>query len=305
MLWEVPGQSGAERPQPPSPASRLSRTNPPGQQRWLDEGPVPVAGLRAPGARTRRRPASGDEGVLPREVTAELTAAAGSHRGSQLAQRLEAAMRAYARDRYAEAVRITKALADEVPDSASARELHGLVCYRLGRYREALRHLEAARRLSGGDPSQLPVLMDCERALGRRRKVRELWEELRAASPSADVLAEGRLVFAAQLADAGDLQAATDLLLSAGAARNLRRPADRHVRQWYLLADLAERAGDLPRARELFARVVEADPEVADAAVRLAALGRRGASPRPKRRAAGRAATPPERRNDGPVASRV
>ena len=70
-------------------------------------------------------------------------------------------------------------LVDQVPESAAARELHGLVCYRLGRWREAVRHLEAARTLSGGDPSQLPVLMDCHRAMGHHRRVEALWDELR------------------------------------------------------------------------------------------------------------------------------
>gem|GEM_PF-3645235 len=41
-----------------------------------------------------------------------------------------------------------------------------------------------------------------------------------------------------------------------------------------MLADLYERAGDFARARELFARVAEADPDLADAAQRFAELGR-------------------------------
>ena len=41
---------------------------------------------------------------------------------------------------------------------------------------------------------------------------------------------------------------------------------------WSLLADLYERSGDIPRARELFERVVAADPELSDAAERLAGL---------------------------------
>lgn len=233
--------------------------------------------------------------VLPEEVARELAASAGAARGAVLAERLQAAARSYARDRYPEALRITKALVAEAPGSASARELHGLVCYRLGRYREALRHLEAARDLSAGDPSQLPVAMDCHRAQGHHRRVRALWDELRVASPDADVLAEGRLVMAADLADQGELAEASGLLLTAGAARHLRHPAERHVRQWYLLADLFERAGDLPRARELFARVVEADPELADAPARLAALG----AARPaRRRSAGQA--PAKRRSPPP-----
>lgn len=236
-----------------------------------------------PGARRGRPASSGAEPALPAEVADELSAAVGAARGAALAGRLQAAARAYARDRYPEALRTTKAIVAEAPDSASARELHGLVCYRMGRFREALRHLDAARALSGGDPSQLPVAMDCHRALGHHRRVAELWGELRTASPDADVLAEGRLVMAADLGDRGDLAGASALLLSAGAARNLRHPAERHIRQWYLLADLSERAGDLPRARDLFARVVEADPDLADAPLRLAALGTAGPRRRPKR----------------------
>jgi len=186
---------------------------------------------------------------------------------------MAAAVRAYERDRYTEALRITKALVDEVPGSAAARELHGLVSYRLGRWRDAVRHLEAARSLSGDDPNQIPVLMDCRRAMGHHRQVALLWDTLRAASPPVDVLVEGRLVLAADLADRGELDEAIVVLAAAGAARNLRHPSDRHVRQWYVLADLYERSGDVPRARELFARVVAADPELADAADRLAALG--------------------------------
>ena len=215
----------------------------------------------------------GDIG-LPAEVADELSAAAGRGRGAKLADRLAAAARAYDRDRYPEALRITKSLLAEVPGSPAVRELHGLVCYRSGRYREAARHLQEAAELAGGDPTQLPVVMDCHRALGHHRRVEALWDDLRAASPDADVLAEGRLVLAAELADRGELQRAVDLLVQAGAGRALRHPAERHVRQWYVLADLAERAGDLPRARELFGRVAEADPELADATIRLAALGR-------------------------------
>ncbi len=254
---------------------------------WVSEGPVD----RGDAASRRRRPAPNrtdatpgrtgrpstavpDDDTLPADVVDELAGAVGRSRAQTLSRRMAAAVRAYERDRYAEAMRTTRVLADEVPESAAARELHGLVCYRSGRWRDAVKHLQAARSLTGDDPSQIPVLMDCERAMGHRRKVEALWEELRSSSPPADVLVEGRLVFAADLAERGRLDEAITLLATAGGARNLRRPGDRHVRQWYVLADLYERAGDVPRARELFARVVAVDPEVADAAERLAALGR-------------------------------
>jgi tetratricopeptide (TPR) repeat protein len=210
----------------------------------------------------------------------------GRERSVDLSNQMQRAALAYARDRYAEALRTTRSLVGLVPESGAVRELHGLVCYRLGRWSEAARHLEAARELGGGDPSQIPVIMDCRRALGQHRKVEALFEELRASSPPADVLSEGRLVLAAQLADRGDIDGAIDLLVSSGAARNLRHPAVRHLRQWYVLADLYERAGDLPRARELFGRVAEADPQLADASRRLAELGRAIRPRHPARRSA-------------------
>ncbi len=249
------------------------------------------------GGPARRGPGDRDFS-LPLEVTRELDTAVGRARGAKLADRLAAASRAYARDRYPEAFRITKTLVGQVPESASARELHGLVCYRMGRFREAIRHLDAARRLSADDPSQLPVIMDCHRALGHHRRLEELWQELRAASPDADVLAEGRLVVAADHAERGDLEGAIDLLVRAGAGRSLRHPADRHLRQWYVLADLSERAGNLPQARELFRRVADADPNLADVTVRLAGLGR--GSRRPAGKARPRRAAPPEARPAAP-----
>ena len=78
---------------------------------------------------------------------------------------------------------------------------------------------------------------------------------------------------AASLADSGDLQGAISMLATAGASKALRNPSNRHVRQWYLLGDLYERAGDVPRAREMFERVLKVDREAYDVVDRLAGLG--------------------------------
>jgi tetratricopeptide (TPR) repeat protein len=168
---------------------------------------------------------------------------------------------------------MTRALLRAAPGSPTVRELHGLACYRLGKWDEAIRHLELVVDASA-DPSQLPVLMDCFRATGRRRRVEELWTQLKAMSPEADVLVEGRLVAASTRAEGGDLAGAIDLLISAGAGKALRHPAERHLRQWYVLAGFLEASGDLPGARRIFERVVRTDPDLADAADRLNALGR-------------------------------
>jgi len=255
--------------------------------------------------RRGRRPAPvrGAAGTRPTAATAlsddvleEITKAAGRDQAGRVAERLAAAASAYERDRYQDALRMTRSVLELAPRSSTALELQGLVCYRLGRWRDALRYLRAAAELAGTDESQIPVLMDCHRALGHRKRVRELWRELREASPPADVLVEGRLVLAATLRDEGRLDEAIDELVRGGAQRSLRHPADRHVRQWYLLADLYDRAGDIPKARELFARVVDADPEVADARERLAGLGRRRA-PRGERHASRAAPAPKQARS--------
>ena len=57
-------------------------------------------------------------------------------------------------------------------------------------------------------------------------------------------------------------------------APDTKRPKARHLRLWYALADLRERAGDVPGARELFERIVRSDPTLTDAPERLGSLGR-------------------------------
>jgi tetratricopeptide (TPR) repeat protein len=298
VLDETAAESaGRERePKRGRPSSGPRETKP--DEVWIFEAVVDDAPKRGRRPSTKATTATPDVGArsaraakepaLPFEVVNELTAAVGQDHATKLSERMAAAARAYERDRYTEAFRITKKLADDVPESAAARELHGLVCYRLGRWTQAIGHLEAARLLGGDDVSQLPVMMDCHRALHRHRRVAALWDELRANSPSPDILAEGRMVLASDLADQHKLNAAVDVLASAGAARNLRHPSDRHVRQWYVLADLYERAGDAAHARELFGRVASADPELADAADRYAALGPRQRRPRAAARTAAR-----------------
>ena len=217
-------------------------------------------GVASPGGRRRK---------VPRPVVLELESAAGANRGPKLAHRMADASYAYEKERYQEARRILKALADEVPGSAAVRELYGLVLYRTGQWAAAAKQLETFRQMSGSF-DQHPVLADCYRALHRYDDAEEVWEELRSASPNGDLVAEGRIVAAGCRADRGDLKGAISLLEKS--ARLVRRPQERHLRQWYALADLYERAGDMPRARELFSRIAAADPEAFDVRVRLRAL---------------------------------
>jgi tetratricopeptide (TPR) repeat protein len=217
------------------------------------------------GRRRRRRRAPGD-------VESEILAL-GGRRGRFLLDRLMEAADAYAHDRDAEALRLLRPVRDEVPDAPAVRELAGLVQYRLGHYRAAAKELEAFVGLTDS-VEQHPVLMDCARAQKRWRRVQELWEELAAASPDPELVTEGRIVAAGALADRGRLTDAIAMLTRKADA--VKRPRPDELRLWYALADLEERAGNLPRARALFDKVRSHDAGFADVAERLAALGRSG-----------------------------
>jgi tetratricopeptide (TPR) repeat protein len=89
---------------------------------------------------------------------------------------------------------------------------------------------------------------------------------------------------ASTLADQRMYKEAIDLLTKAGATKQLRNPSFRHVRLWYALADIFDRAGDTASARELFARIVVAEPDAYDAQSRLGDLGATTPSKNRKRR---------------------
>ena len=207
---------------------------------------------------------------MPSDVTSEIRAHGSPRQAAALEARLAEAARAYERERYGDALSLLRDLARTLPAVASVRELYGLTLYRLGRWKDALRELQAFVELSGS-VDQHPVLADCERALGHHDRAEVLWAELRTAGAGSDVLAEGRLVMAGSLADRGRLADAI-VLVEPAARKAVRKPLDRHIRQWYALGDLYERSGDLLRARELFRRVVDADPDLSDATERLANL---------------------------------
>ena len=149
------------------------------------------------------------------------------------------------------------------------RELLGLTWYRLGRWRDAVRELEVYRQLTGAT-DQNPVLADAYRAQKKWSHVDELWDELRASSPGAELVAEGRIVTAGSLADRGQL-ADGIRLLDKGRWR-VKRPREHHLRMAYALADLHERAGDVPTAREVFGWVASTDRDFADVGDRIRSL---------------------------------
>ena len=204
--------------------------------------------------------------AAPLAVSKEVTNAVGPRRAPKVEAALMEASKAFDRERYGDALTILRALSDETPDVPAVRELFGLALYRQGKWSDALKHLVRFVELTGS-VEQHPVIADCHRALRHHDLVQTYWDELAASSPSAELVAEGRIVMAGSFADQGRLGEAIALLERA--PLQTKRPRAHHLRLWYALGDLYERAGDVPNAREWFARVLLHDPELADTKERL------------------------------------
>lgn len=184
---------------------------------------------------------------------------------SKLQRRLIEAAGAFEAERYGEAHKLLSSIESLAPGVPEVLELRGLTSYRLGKWKQAINDLQAFEAATDS-VEQHHVLADCSRALGRWREVERYWNELGAASPSADLVEEGRIVYAGALADQGKLGDGIRLLEKA--PRAPKKPKIHHLRRWYALADLYERAGDLPKARRLFSEVNTLEPAFGDAGQR-------------------------------------
>ncbi len=260
----------------PKTAEAPARPDKPAPETWIDEGPVRkdrdlrsrAAGAvaRGRGSRTPLRDGAPAPGV---EITRDVAGVADPRRVDKLAAKLELARVALDRERYAEAKRIARSLLKELSRLASVHEVIGLASYRLGQWRDATAALEIARQINE-KIEYLPILADCYRAQRRWSDVDAVWKDLKEQSPAPDVMAEGRIIVAGSLADRGDLNQAIELMRKSMSSP--RRVREYHLRQWYVLADLYDRAGDIQRARELFVRVAAQDSDFADVRDRISSL---------------------------------
>ena len=193
----------------------------------------------------------------------------GEKKGKRMHRRLVAASKAFEAERFDDARAELVPVVADAPKLVEGRELMGLARYRLGQWKFAIEELEAFRELSGST-EQHPVLADCHRAMGNWADVDALWAELGEASPSGPLVTEGRIVTAGALADRGDVAGAIRMLEQGW--RPPKRPRPDHLRRAYALADLYERGGRQPRARELFGWVAHHAPDLADVEDRVRAL---------------------------------
>ncbi|HEX5300495.1 MAG TPA: tetratricopeptide repeat protein [Streptosporangiaceae bacterium] len=147
------------------------------------------------------------------------------------------------------------------------REACGIAAYRTGRWAEALSELRAARRMTGRD-DYLPIMADCERALGRPDRALALVREANPADLSRATQVELRIVESGIRRDQGLPEAAVLVLQVPELTSSRIRPWS--ARLFYAYGD-ALLAADRPgEARDAFLRAAEADPDgETDAAERL------------------------------------
>lgn len=188
---------------------------------------------------------------------------------SKVRRRLVEAATAFERERFGDAQRMLQSIEKLAPGASEVAELLGLSFYRQGKWREAIRELERFELLTNS-VEQHPVLADCYRAKKEWAKVDELWRELGAESPSAELVEEGRIVASGALADQGKLKDALQLLEAGPKAP--KKPKPHHLRRWYAMADLLERAGDLKSAKRLFQDIERFEPGLGDVSQRIGNL---------------------------------
>jgi len=152
----------------------------------------------------------------------------------------------------------------------AAREALGLVAYRKGEWARALGEFRTARRLSGSS-HLLPIMVDCERGLGRPERALAL-----ATSPEARTLGlEDRVELAIVVSgirrDLGQPDAAR-LALEIPQLKAVGRKAW-SARLSYAYAEALLELGRQDEARDWFARAADLDDDLqTDASERLAEL---------------------------------
>ena len=243
---------------------------------WVDEGSVrparkaPSFGPRSKG--TGRPQKGGRKEVRALDsVVDQFEKALGSKASPRALKRYDAALQAFEAHRYDDARKILNPMSREYSEVAAVREMLGLCLYRAGQWKRALVEFEASLKLNPDWIFNHAVIADCYRALGEHQMVEKYWQELLEASPHPELMAEGRIVMAGSMADRRQITEA--LALMEKAAGDMNRPSEYHLRQWFVIADLYDKEGNVIKARQFFERIAAIDPGFVDVAERLSTLG--------------------------------
>ncbi|MBA2574183.1 MAG: tetratricopeptide repeat protein [Nocardioidaceae bacterium] len=150
------------------------------------------------------------------------------------------------------------------------REASGEAAYAAGRFREALTEFKAARRMSGS-AIYLPMMADCERALGRPERALSLAKDLAVTALDESGQIEMRIVESGARRDLGDHAAAIRTLEGRELRSRSRSSWAPRLRYAYAEALLAD--GQVDAAHEWFERAAGVDADGStDAAERVALL---------------------------------
>ena len=241
---------------------------------WVDEGSTrPIRrpeGIRARG--TGRAQKGGRKEVRALDsVVEEFERALGTRASVRALKRYDAALQAFEAHRYEDARKILNPMAKEYSGVSAVHEMLGLCLYRGGQWKRALTELETAVSLNPDWIFNHAVIEDCHRALGNHQMVEKYWRELAEASPHPELLAEGRIVMAGSLSDRKLFEEAHALMEKA--AGDMKRPSEYHLRQWFVIADIYDKQGNVIQARQFFERIALHDRQFVDVAERLATLG--------------------------------
>jgi tetratricopeptide (TPR) repeat protein len=136
------------------------------------------------------------------------------------------------------------------------REAVGIAAYRTGRWAEALAELRAARRMTGSD-DYIPVMTDCERALGRLDRALAQIREANVSQLDRATQIELRIVESGIRRDQGMTDAAVLVLQVPELTSGRLRPWS--ARLFYAYAEALLAAGHEQEARDAFARATAAD----------------------------------------------
>jgi len=156
-------------------------------------------------------------------------------------------------DRAAAHVEAARRRAARIP---AVREAAAIIAYRRGRYAEAIREIRTVMRMSSS-PEFLPMLADCERGLGRPQRALDIVRGVDVSSLAPEVKVELLIVAAGARADLGDLDAAVVTLRVPELTR--LKPGAPRARLQYAYADLLLRAGNRQQAWEWMERAAGSD----------------------------------------------
>jgi tetratricopeptide (TPR) repeat protein len=201
----------------------------------------------------------------------EVRSTARPGQGERAARAFEEAVALLERGRPASAVAHAEEAKAVAPRSGAVREVLGMSLYQAERYREAIRELQAYRRITGR-ADQNHLIADAHRALGAPEKAVEIAREaLRIRAVPEEARAESAVVGASALADMQRFDEALTLVRGFPAREGAARPFE--LRLWYVAGDILERSGRRREAAAEFRKVVRHDAGAFDAAERLARLG--------------------------------